>query len=73
MSTTARPETARNQVEVLDDQYPLVLVAGRDLTQDALLIAARDFDGSLGELLEAVLAEYPDAVTSRRPEEVLTS
>jgi len=61
------------QVEVLDDQYPLVLVAGQDLAEHVLQIAARDFDGSLESLLASVINEYPESITSRRPEEVLSS
>lgn len=61
------------QVEVIDDQYPLLMVSGQELAACALRIAARDFGGSLEAVVNAVLREYPGSVTSRRPEEVLTS
>jgi hypothetical protein len=59
------------QIEVIDDQYPLVLVNGRVLVEQVLRMAAADHDGDLDALLRSVDAGYPDAVTHRRPEEIL--
>ena len=59
------------QVEVIDDQYPVVLVPGKTLSEEANRIAAADFDGNLNAMLEALVEGYPLAVTQRRPEEIL--
>jgi len=59
------------QVEVIDDQYPLVLVPGRELVAEALKIAASDFDADLDAFLESVSTDYENAITARRPEEIL--
>ena len=59
------------QVEVIDDQYPLVLINGRTLVDHVLRIAATDHGGDLDALLHDVGAAYEAAVTYRRPEEIL--
>jgi hypothetical protein len=59
------------QVEVIDDQYPVVLIPGKTLVEEANRIAAAAFDGDLNAMLEALAAGYSDAVTQRRPEEIL--
>ena len=59
------------QVEVIDDQYPLVLVSGQTLAEQVLRMAAADFDGDLHALLQAVVSSYGGEVTQRRPEEIL--
>ncbi len=59
------------QIEVIDDQYPLVLVSGRTLIDQVLKMAAADYDGDLDALLQAIAAGYEASVTHRRPEEIL--
>lgn len=59
------------QVEVIDDQYPLVLVDGRTLAEQVHRMAAANHDGDLGALLDSVTAGYGTAITQRRPEEIL--
>ncbi|ASW58078.1 restriction endonuclease [Plantactinospora sp. KBS50] len=59
------------QIEVIDDQYPLVLVDGRTLAEQVLRMVAADHDGDLGALLDSVLTDYDLAVTYRRPDEIL--
>lgn len=59
------------QVEVVDDQYPLILISGRELTNEVARMAASDFEGNLELLLQSTLDEYETAITARRPEEVL--
>ena len=59
------------QVEVIDDQYPLILVDGRTLAEQVLRMAAADHDGSVDALLTSVTAEYDVAITYRRPDEIL--
>lgn len=60
------------QVEVIDDEYPLVLIPGRELADHVARIAAEDFDGDVAALLSAVSEEYATSVTYRRPDEVLS-
>ncbi|MEV0939582.1 restriction endonuclease [Micromonospora wenchangensis] len=59
------------QVEVIDDQYPLVLVGGRTLVEQVVKMAAADHDGDLDALLASVTAGYDVAITYRRPDEIL--
>ena len=59
------------QVEVVDDQYPLILISGKELASEAARIAATDFEGDLQALLQSTLNEYEQSITARRPEEVL--
>jgi hypothetical protein len=59
------------QVEVIDDQYPVVLIPGKTLVEEVNKIAAATFDGDLNAMLEALLEGYSNAVTQRRPEEIL--
>ncbi|MEQ4209646.1 restriction endonuclease [Actinopolymorpha sp. B9G3] len=63
----------RAQIEVIDDQYPLVLVPGRVLVDQVLRIAAADYSGDLDGLLADVISGYEAAITHRRPEEILSS
>ena len=59
------------QVEVVDDQYPLVLISGQQLVTEVQKIAAMDHDGNLEALLRTIGEGYDAAITARRPEEVL--
>ncbi len=63
--------TRQAQVEVIDDQYPLVLVDGKTLAEQVLRMAAADHDGDLDGLLASVTADYDLAITYRRPDEIL--
>ncbi|MEU5525499.1 restriction endonuclease [Micromonospora chersina] len=59
------------QVEIVDDQYPLVLINGRVLVEQVLRMTAQDHDGDLDALLKTVVEAYENGVTQRRPEEIL--
>lgn len=59
------------QVEVIDDQYPLVLIGGKTLADEVTRMAAASFDGDMSLLLSSFVASYGDAITQRRPEEIL--
>lgn len=59
------------QVEIIDDQYPVVLVAGQALVTHVQRIAAAQSDGDVDGLLQQVADEYDSNVLYRRPEEVL--
>lgn len=60
------------QVEVIDDEYPIVLVGGRMLAQEAIKLAELSFNGDVSAALDAASWEYEADVTHRRPEEILT-
>jgi hypothetical protein len=63
--------TERAQVEIVDDQYPLVLVPGQELAECVDKIAQEDFGGDLTALFASVLQDYQTEITNRRPEEIL--
>ncbi|TGN65394.1 hypothetical protein EXE59_16605 [Nocardioides eburneiflavus] len=60
------------QVEVIDDQYPLVLVPGLKLAREVIRMAELSFEGDVGALLDTIVDSYEGEVTSRRPEEILS-
>lgn len=60
------------QIEIIDDQYPVVLIAGGTLAETVRRMAQANYGGDLMALLGSTVAEYPDAVTHRRPEEVVS-
>lgn len=59
------------QIEIIDDQYPLVLINGRSLVDHVVRMAATDYGDDLDALLRDTASEYETAVTHRRPEEIL--
>jgi len=59
------------QVEIIDDQYPVVLIPGGLLAATVRRLAAASHGGDLAALLETTVIDYPEAVTHRRSEEVL--
>lgn len=61
----------RAQIEIVDDQYPLVLIPGLELAEHVDRIAQSVFGGSLDALFASVLKDYDTAITNRRPEEIL--
>ena len=60
------------QVEIIDDQYPLVLISGGTLAATVRRIAQSTYGGDLVALLRSMLDEYATSVTHRRPEEVIS-
>lgn len=60
------------QVEIIDDQYPVVLISGGTLASAVRQMAAANFGGDLAALLNSTIEGYGAAVTHRRPEEVLS-
>lgn len=59
------------QIEIVDDQYPVVLIHGKALAEHSLNIAAESFEGDLGAMLESAFRDHPGLVAHRRPEEIL--
>jgi hypothetical protein len=60
------------QVEVIDDEYPVVLVPGGLLVQEVLQLAELAYSGDVQALLDNSSDSYGDEVTHRRPEEILS-
>lgn len=60
------------QVEIIDDQYPVVLISGGTLAAAVRQMAQANYGGDLGSLLDSTVDGYGLAVTHRRPEEVLS-
>jgi hypothetical protein len=61
------------QIEVVDDEYPLVLIHGLQVVEHVRRMAATSYDGDTHALLNRTVAEYEAAITHRRPEEMLSS
>lgn len=59
------------QIEIIDDQYPVVLISGGTLADTVRRMAQANFGGDLAVLLQSTADEYSTAITHRRPEEVL--
>lgn len=59
------------QVEIVDDEYPIVLIGARTLADAVYRLANQSYNGDVAALLDTALAQYGDAVTHRRPGEVL--
>ncbi|MGE2736090.1 restriction endonuclease [Mycolicibacterium vaccae] len=60
------------QVEIIDDQYPVVLIAGGTLATTVQRMVQANYGGDVGALLASTVEEYQAAVTHRRPEEVIS-
>jgi hypothetical protein len=61
------------QVEIVDDAYPVVLVAGGRLASVVRKIVHESYGGQLSNFLQEIAETYPTAITHRRPEEALSS
>lgn len=60
------------QVEVIDDEYPIVLVSGDLLAKEVIRLAELSYDGDVLAALAAASGGYESDVTHRRPEEILS-
>lgn len=61
------------QIEIIDDQYPLVMISGRTLAETVRRMVAANHGGDLRALLESTVANYDEHITYRRPEEIISS
>ncbi|HNV10177.1 MAG TPA: restriction endonuclease [Propionibacteriaceae bacterium] len=61
------------QVEIVDDEYPIVLIPGRSLAEAVRQLAEQGHRGDVSALLNTALADYSGAITNRRPSEILTA
>ncbi|WP_234786853.1 restriction endonuclease [Mycolicibacterium monacense] len=60
------------QVEIIDDQYPVVLIAGGTLAATVRRMVQANYGGDTEALLASTVEQYEAAVTHRRPEEVIS-
>lgn len=60
----------QDQVEVIDDEYPVVLISGGLLVNEVVRLAELAHDGDVQAALNAASAGYEHEVTHRRPEEI---
>ncbi|MFI6466913.1 restriction endonuclease [Streptomyces sp. NPDC050538] len=59
------------QTEMVEDQYPIVLINGSDLARELRSMARDDHGGDLEACIEQVVTQRETSVTNRRPEEIL--
>ncbi|MFF1872962.1 restriction endonuclease [Kitasatospora herbaricolor] len=59
------------QLEMVEDQYPVVLINGQDLIKELYEIAGKDHGGDLMACVEDLLSSRSLEVLNRRPEEIL--
>jgi hypothetical protein len=69
VTTGAYSEPA--QAEMVEDQYPIVLINGLELLRELRKIARDDHGGDLTACIEHILSQQETTVTNRRPEEIL--
>ncbi len=60
------------QIEIIDDQYPVVLIAGGTLVAAVRRIVEANHGGDLGALLTRTVEDYAGSIVHRRPEEVIS-
>jgi hypothetical protein len=58
-------------LEVLEDEYPIMLVNGLDVARTVLAMARDAGQLELRRFLEAIDLQGADAVHSKRPEDIL--
>ncbi|MCI3152935.1 restriction endonuclease [Streptomyces sp. GB4-14] len=69
VTTGAYSEPA--QTEMVEDQYPIILINGMSLVSELGSMARDDHGGDLTACIEHVLSSRASTVTNRRPEEIL--
>jgi hypothetical protein len=59
------------QLEMIEDDYPVVLVHGARLAREVRLMAYENYGGDVNHLIKDAIESHPGLVAHRRPEEVL--
>ncbi len=59
------------QIEMIEDDYPIVLVHGLRLAREVRLMAYESFGGSVEDVIRHSITAHGSLVAHRRPEEVL--
>ena len=65
--------TEAAQQEMVEDEYPVVLIDGRRLSEEVRRLAYVEYAGEVERLFERIRGEHALAVLHRRPEEILLS
>jgi len=60
------------QIEIIDDQYPVVLISGGTLAAAVRRMAESDHGGDVTAVLQSTVDGYTTSVAHRRPEEVIS-
>jgi hypothetical protein len=60
-----------SQLEIREDEYPMIKINGLILSQEALALQALAGQQSLLQYLESLESEYPQMISGRRPEDIL--
>jgi restriction endonuclease Mrr len=60
------------QIEIIDDQYPVVLISGGSLATTVRRMVQANHGGDLIALHDATIDQYAAAITHRRPEEAIS-
>ena len=63
--------TDKSQMEIIEDQYPLLTVHGKALATEVLTQQIEDGFSTLNDFLMSLESQYSEAISSRRPEEIL--
>jgi len=59
------------QCEVIDDEYPILLVPGERVAREVLELALETGSDDVGSYLERLDLDYDASISDRRPEQVL--
>lgn len=60
------------QREIMEDQYPLLMINGLELAREVLILLERSGMNSLTDYLKEIDSEYIHRISARAPEEILT-
>lgn len=63
--------TDRSQIEIIEDQFPLLTINGKALATEVLTQQIEDGFATLNEFLISLESEYTTRISSRRPEDIL--
>ena len=59
------------QREIMEDQYPLLMINGLELAREVLILLERSGLANLADYLRQLDAEYLLRISARAPEEIL--
>ncbi|MFC5290644.1 restriction endonuclease [Actinokineospora guangxiensis] len=59
------------QLEIIEDQYPILLIDGRHLSDEVRRMSFISHGGDVDALLDDISATYASKISARRPEEIV--
>ena len=59
------------QREIIEDQYPLLMINGLELAREVLILLEKSGKHSLADYLDELDTEYLGRISARSPEEIL--